>query len=300
MIRKINMLDHYGVIGGNQVKHSLSPVIHQTFAKQTGQLLRYEAIPVEHANQIFKVLHELHQKGFKGFSITMPFKESVYRYLKDHHYPVSERAENVKAVNTLMFLSNGQWQGDNTDGIGIVRDIVNNHQWVISGKRILVCGAGGAARGVVSELMRAVPRPQEMVIANRTLLRGKILVDELGYKDVVELREISESSPGHYDLHPSYALPFDLIVNAIAGGSFPELPDRVLAKDCYCYDLVYKTEKSIETAFLAWVKRQEIKAPEKSIHATDGLGMLVEQAAEAFYIWRGVKPDTQSVIAMLR
>ena len=196
------MLDRYAVIGGKQVKHSLSPKIHQAFAQQTGQSLQYEAIPVEYPTHVIQVLHSLQQRGFKGLNVTMPYKEQVFHYLKERSFPLSERAQNAKAVNTLLFLERGVWQGDNTDGIGFIRDVANNLAWEMSHKRVLIFGAGGAARGVVAELMRT--KPQQIVIANRTLLRGRQLVEELGYQDKIAVSELIEIKPGQYDLSPSF------------------------------------------------------------------------------------------------
>lgn len=269
------MTDHYAVIG-NPISHSKSPLIHTEFAKQTGQDLDYVSreIPLD---DFIGGIKQLQQEGFKGINITVPFKEQAWQLVENK----SAHAERAGAINTLVFNSDGSLYGDNTDGIGLCRDLVNNHAIQLNNKRILLLGAGGAARGVIEPLLGY--QPKELVIANRTASKAEQLADL--FADFGTLH-----GGGFEDLSGT----FDVIINATAAslkGEVPPLPDNILAAGGSCYDMMYSNS---DTAFVTWAKQHHASK------AIDGLGMLVEQAAEAFYIWRGVQPETHIVIHKIR
>lgn len=270
------MTDKYAVIG-NPIKHSKSPLIHCAFAKQTDQDLEYTAIevPVDELESSLIQLRDILK--LKGINITVPFKEQVWRQLNEK----SDRAERAGAVNTLVFNDDGSMFGDNTDGVGLCRDLTDNHGVKLKGKRILLLGAGGAARGVIAPLLAY--EPSELFVANRTTSKAEALADL--FSDLGNIK-----AGGFNDISPS----FDVIINATAAslqGEVPPLPDDLLAEKATCYDMMYSDN---DTAFISWAKQH---GAAKTI---DGLGMLVEQAAEAFHLWRGVKPDTAAVISLLR
>jgi shikimate dehydrogenase len=269
------MTDHYAVIG-NPIKHSKSPLIHTEFAKQTGQDLDYvtKEIPLD---GLIEGLKQLQQAGFKGINVTVPFKEQVWQAIENK----SEHATRAGAVNTVAFNDDGSLYGDNTDGIGLCRDLVDNHQIELSGKRLLLLGAGGAARGVIEPLLSY--QPIELIIANRTASKAQDLAEL--YADFGSI-----SGGGYDDLSGS----FDVIINATAAslhGEVPPLADDILNDNASCYDMMYSNE---DTAFIVWAKQH---GAAKTI---DGLGMLAEQAAEAFRIWRGVQPETKNIINKIR
>lgn len=270
------MTDRYAVIG-NPVGHSQSPRIHAAFARQTGQDLEYGRLlgePGRFAEQIREFL----AAGGKGLNVTLPFKGEAWR-LADESSP---RAEAAQAVNTLIALEGGRLLGDNTDGIGLVRDLEQNWGYDLSGKRLLLLGAGGAAQGVVWPLLER--RPERLLIANRTPDKARELVRRLASPGAL-------AGCGFDDL---VGEPFDLILNATSAGigdRVPQIPDGLLATGGWCYDLMYG---DLPTAFVRWGLEQG------AARAVDGLGMLVEQAAESFFLWRGVRPRTAEVIAELR
>jgi shikimate dehydrogenase len=262
---------------GNPVAHSKSPRIHQAFAIQTSQTLRYEAILVP-ADGFAYAVHVFRQAGGKGLNVTVPFKEEAWRLATVR----TARAELAGAVNTLSFSRSGEIHGDNTDGTGLLRDLEHNHVELAT-RRILILGAGGAVRGVIGPLMERYP--SSIVIANRTLERAETLIRQ--FSQFSQLSACSlEDLPGLGS--------FDLIINATSSGlhgELPALPDGLIHPQSCCYDMVYG---DAEPVFVKWAKQHGAHV------ALDGLGMLVEQAAEAFYVWRGVRPDTIPVIAMLR
>ncbi len=269
------MTDLYSVMG-NPINHSKSPQIHSAFAAQTRQDLLYTAqlVPVdgftEAAGKFFR-------HGGAGLNITVPFKEDAYRFATQH----SERALRAGAVNTLKKLDDGTVWADNTDGVGLVRDLTVNNRVVLQGKRILLLGAGGAVRGVLQPLLEQ--QPAELVIANRTLAKALQLAD-----DFADLGNIGGC--GFDDLQGS----FDVVINgtsASLAGELPPLPPTVIAAGSVSYDMMYG---SGITVFNQWAHNQGAAT------TIDGLGMLVEQAAEAFELWRGVRPQTANVIASLR
>lgn len=270
------MTDHYAVIG-NPVKHSQSPVIHAAFARQTGQDIDYIRLlaPLDDFNSTVK--NFFGQDG-KGLNVTVPFKEQAWA-LADQRSP---RAELAGAVNTLNMQDNGLLAGDNTDGVGLVRDIINNHGGQIHGKRLLVVGAGGAARGILGPLLDE--QPAQLIIANRTEAKAVELANHFSDSQLVEARRLDALSGKQ----------FDLIINGTSASlhnEVPALPDNIVATNGWCYDMMYTADA---TLFVRWGLEQ---GATKSV---DGLGMLVEQAAESFYIWRGVRPDTSEIITTLR
>ncbi len=267
-------VDSYAVMG-NPIAHSKSPAIHTLFADQTGQSLRYTANLVE-TDGFEKAVKDFFENGDLGLSITVPFKEEAWQLAKKR----TSRAEKAGAVNTLWQDDQGLLHGDNTDGLGLVADLKENNGVNINGARILVLGAGGAVRGVLEPLLSE--QPAELVIANRTLSKAEALVGLFPGEAV--------SSSSFEDIEGR----FDLIINGTAAslqGEMPPVPEHIVDNSTCCYDMMYGAE---ETVFNRWCRERGAK---KTI---DGLGMLVEQAAEQFSIWRGVRPDTRKVLDLLR
>lgn len=267
--------DQYAVMG-HPIAHSKSPRIHTLFAAQTGQNLEYRAILVE-PGDFAAAARAFHAAGGKGLNVTVPFKQDAWVFADI----LSVRAERAGAVNTLIFEPGGV-RGDNTDGPGLVRDLTVNHRYPLAEKRILLLGAGGAARGVLQPLL--AEQPAQLVIANRSV--EKALELTLRFNDLGRV-----SACGFAELAGRR---FDLIINATAAGlkdAVPPLPDDVLAAEGWCYDLMYGREP---TAFVRWGREH------RAVQSLDGLGMLVEQAAESFHLWRGIWPETGPVITALR
>jgi shikimate dehydrogenase len=270
------MIDRYAVMG-NPVAHSKSPRIHTLFASQTDQQLQYEALRVE-SGKLTDAVGNFLADGGKGLNITVPLKEEAWMLAHTR----SGRAERAGAVNTLVLDQSGKHFGDNTDGTGLLRDLLHNHGITLHKKRLLLVGAGGAARGVIEPLL--LEKPSLLVIANRTpekAIELSRLFCDLGHTEGCGLDDVAGQS-------------FDLIINATAAslaGQVPALPDSVVAKDSGCYDMMYADKP---TAFMDWAQQRG------AARCMDGLGMLVEQAAESFFLWRGVRPDTGPVIQALR
>lgn len=269
------MTDRYAVMG-NPIAHSKSPRIHALFAAQTGQDLVYEAILVPEGG--FAASAEAFcAAGGCGLNVTVPFKQDAYVWADR----LSTRAERAGAVNTLLPGADGTL-GDNTDGAGLVRDLEANLGCAIAGRRVLLLGAGGAARGALAPLLAAAPA--SLTIANRTPEKAAELALRFG--------DLGRCYGRAYDeLHGAR---FDLVIHATAAGladAVPPLPDDVLADGAWCYDMMYG---DAPTAFVRWAHAHG------AAHAADGLGMLVEQAAEAFLLWRGLRPDTGPVLRTLR
>ena len=268
-------MDRYGVFG-NPIGHSKSPLIHRLFAAQTGQQLSYEPLlaPLEDFGGF--------ARGFflegRGANVTVPFKEQALR-LADQ---LSARAQRAGAVNTLKKLDDGRLLGDNTDGSGLVHDLLDNAGVSLGGKRILLLGAGGAVRGVLEPLL--AQGPAALVIANRTVAKAEQLVHEFA-----DLGPLAASGFDWIDA------PVDLIINgtsaSLAGELPPIAPSLIAPGHTVCYDMMYAKEP---TAFNRWASEHG------AARTLDGLGMLVEQAAEAFHLWRGVRPDTAPVLQHLR
>jgi shikimate dehydrogenase len=269
------MVDRYAVIG-NPVEHSKSPLIHHAFAQQTGQAMRYEKVlaPIDGFKQ---TVMQLMQDGFKGANVTVPFKADAFA-LADH---LTERAQDAGAVNTLIFNEQGI-TGDNTDGIGLVRDIEQNLHLPIAGKRVLLIGAGGAADGVLYPIL--AQRPALLVIANRSLDKALKMVEKVETSGDFLL--VSVNAQAFDELQGQS---FDIVINATSTGisdtQLP-LPNGLLADGALAYDMMYGKE----TPFMRYAKAQG------AAKVVGGLGMLVEQAAEAFYVWRGVRPNSAALI----
>lgn len=275
------MTDRYAVFG-NPIAHSKSPLIHTAFAEQTRQDLLYERQLVE-PNKFIETARQFFASGGSGLNITVPFKLEAFE-LAD---VLSERAEAAGAVNTLKKMPDGKIYGDNTDGAGLLRDITHNLGWKIHGKRVLLLGAGGAVRGVIAPLL--AEQPSRIVIANRTLGKAEALVKDFSVgKSAQEIKLLRASS-----LH-IHARPFDIVINGTSAslqGAMPDLDPAILNPNACCYDMMYGAQL---TLFLQWAQRHGAK------EVVDGLGMLVEQAAESFYLWRGVRPETKAVMEQLR
>jgi len=274
------MTDSYAVFG-NPIAHSKSPIIHAEFAKQTGEDIAYDRQLVEEGKFI-EAARDFFTAGGCGLNITVPFKLDAFSFADQ----LTHRAQYAGAVNTLKKMPDGKILGDNTDGAGLLCDITKNLGWIIRGKRVLVLGAGGAVRGVMAPLL--AENPQRIVIANRTL--GKA-------EELVKLFTAGKSAQDSKILRASslqiHARPFDIVINgtsASLGGAMPDLSPAILASDACCYDMMYGKEL---TPFLQWAKNHGAKV-------ADGLGMLVEQAAESFYLWRNVRPETKPVMQLLR
>ncbi|MFG6668525.1 shikimate dehydrogenase [Halomonas sp. HNIBRBA4712] len=267
------MSERYCVLG-NPVAHSKSPLIHQAFAAQTGQLLEYtaELAPLDGFEAAWRAFCE---SGGRGANVTVPFKQEAFALCDT----LSERARRAGAVNTLINGQNGRIYGDNTDGIGLLRDLTA-HDVALAGKRVLVLGAGGAVRGALAPLL--AERPDELLIINRTGAKAEALARD--FADVGAVRG------GSYDALEGT---FDLVINATSAslsGELPPLPEGLFTPGGVAYDMMYGVEP---TVFLQWAKTQKAAT-------VDGLGMLVEQAAEAFFLWRNVRPETVPVRALLR
>lgn len=269
------MLDSYAVIG-NPVSHSKSPLIHTAFAQQTNQALQYGAI-LAPLDGFRETVESFRQQGGKGLNITVPFKLEAYQLATR----LTERASIAQAVNTLKF-ENDEILGDNTDGIGLVRDIEHNLGVAIADKRILLMGAGGAARGVILPLLQL--KPALLAIANRTVQKAQALQQQFSAHG-----HITAGSFMHFSSEN-----FDLIINATSASlhdALPELPIELFAHAVLAYDMMYSHEP---TRFLQFAQKNGAR------HIADGIGMLVEQAAESFLLWRGIRPQTKPVIAQLK
>lgn len=265
------MSDRYAVIG-NPVAHSKSPWIHSEFARATGQEIEYLRIEAPLA-EFAPTADAFRAAGGRGANVTLPFKAQAYLYCGG---AASERARAAEAVNTLIFEA-GAVRGDNTDGAGLLRDLSVNLGYVLAGKRVLLMGAGGAAQGVLGPLLAA--RPARLVIANRTVAKACSLAQRFG-----------ATAGGGYEALAGEV--FDLVVNATSAGlagEAPRLPEGAFAAGALAYDMVYGRD----TPFLAMARAAGARTH-------DGTGMLVEQAAESFLLWRGVRPDTAPVLAALR
>lgn len=269
-------IDRYAVFG-NPVKHSRSPQIHTLFAQQTKQSLIYTAELAE-IGEFHPAVRQFIKNNGKGINITVPFKEDAWQ-LADTH---SARAQRAGAVNTLMLQQDGSLYGDTTDGTGLIRDLQQNHHIQIKDKDILIIGAGGAVRGVLQALLEL--QPSSLLICNRTKQKALQLAED--FSDLGNIRgcgldEIDQSS-------------FDIVINGTSAslkGDLLPLPDTIFRKNSCSYDMMYSAEA---TPFMKW------SIDNGAEQVFDGLGMLVEQAAESFFIWRGVKPETKTVIKHIR
>ncbi|MEP3349999.1 MAG: shikimate dehydrogenase [Marinomonas sp.] len=263
-------MDQYAVFG-NPIAHSKSPDIHMHFAKETQQDINYTRIlgdDIEFENQV----RAFFEKGGKGLNVTSPFKDRAFAMCD----VLSQRAQKAGAVNTLMIGKNGELFGDTTDGVGMVRDIIETHQQSLKDKRILIIGAGGAVQGILDNVL--AENPKSVTIANRTVEKAQVLAEKFGC-----LASSFEALEGA----------FDLIINgtsASRSSSLPPLKDELANENTWCYDMTYGKGT---TVFLQW-------AIDHGATGADGLGMLVGQAAESFYIWRQVRPDMASLLNAMR
>lgn len=269
-------MDHY-VVAGNPVEHSLSPLIHAEFARQTGQAMTYGRVlwPLD---GVADAARELAASGVVACNVTVPFKFDAYHLAA----VASERATLAEAANVLVFDAGG-WRADNTDGIGLIDDLTRHAGIEISGRRVLLIGAGGAAAGALGPLL--AERPAELVVVNRSVARAHALVARhrmAAGSTALRAAGLEQGGTG-----------FDLVVNAssssLQGAPVP-VPTQVLAPGATAFDMMYGAPA---LPFLDWATRH-------GAHGRDGLGMLVAQAAFAFEGWRGVRPDTAPVLAMLR
>ncbi|CAM2901044.1 shikimate 5-dehydrogenase [Legionella steigerwaltii] len=263
------MSQRFAVIG-NPIAHSLSPIIHQCFAKQVNIQLTYEKIKAEDPS-FEQIVSDFFAQNGKGLNITLPFKQRAFEMAQQRSF----RCKQAGAANTLWMEAN-QLHADNTDGIGLIRDL--SRYISVEGKRVLILGAGGAARGIVYPLLEN--DPSELIIANRTLTKAEEFQRAFPQTKCVSFNEIKGQ--------------FDLVINATSAGlagEFVALPDECMSAKPFCYDLSYKQHSA--TAFVQYAR-------ELDCDAADGLGMLVEQAAEAFFIWNGIMPETKEVLTFLR
>ena len=276
------MTDSYVVVG-NPIAHSKSPQIHARFAEQTGQDMRYATL-LAPLDGFAATVDAFRRGGGLGMNVTVPFKLEAFE-LCAHR---TDRAELAGAVNTLWFDDDAGIGGDNTDGVGLCRDLEVNHGVTLKGARVLLLGAGGAALGAVGPLLDAGPR--ELTVANRTEAKARDLVERAVRVRGGDTGEILRACPLD-GLRDGY---FDVAVNATAAslaGELPAVSPDVMAPGSACYDMMYAAEP---TPFVRWGERAGARL------SLDGLGMLVEQAAESFLRWRGVRPDTRPAIEALR
>jgi shikimate dehydrogenase len=270
------MTDRYAVIG-NPVAHSRSPDIHKAFALETSQDIEYQKL-LAPKDDFARLVQAFRSAGGRGANITVPFKEEAARLADE----LSDRARAAGAVNTLCFGPQGIF-GDNTDGVGLVHDLTINLGHAIAGKRVLLVGAGGAARGVLRPLL--LQKPAALVVVNRTDARARDLVAQFAREapEMLSHAPIAALAIGH----------FDIVINATAAslaGEALQLPAGVCTNQALAYDMVYARG---DTPFMAAARLNGARV-------ADGLGMLVEQAAESFFLWRGVRPATRPVLEALR
>lgn len=275
MVIEAKTIDRYGVMG-YPVSHSRSPVIHRLFALQTGQDMQYELLQVP-PFKLETAVRQFQRTGGKGLNITVPHKQEAVKLVDK----LGERARTAGAVNTLSFQDGGI-VGENTDGIGLLRDLVINHSINIEGANILILGAGGSTRGILGPLLEM--QPNSLRIANRTLAKADALVERFG--------SIGPVSACRFDDVPT-TQPYDLVINATSAGlhgDTPPYPAAAITEKTFCYDLSYGLTA---TPFSVWARKAG------AIKSVIGWGMLVEQAAESFHIWRDIRPDTEPVLRQL-
>ena len=269
-------MDRYAVVG-NPVAHSKSPQIHEAFARATGEALTYERL-LAPLGGLAQAVSSFAEAGGRGLNVTVPFKLDALA-IAAH---ASDRAQAAGACNTLA-RQGSQWYADNTDGAGIVHDLTVNHAVTLADADVLVLGAGGAARGIVIPLF--AQRPRSVVISNRTPAKAHALAERFGSRGPLSA-VAPEALAGRR---------FDVVINATSAGLHADSgwvwPDGIFAAGAFAYDMIYG---DAPTAFLRWAGAQGVE------HSADGLGMLIEQAAESFMLWRGVRPPTAGVFELLR
>jgi shikimate dehydrogenase len=269
-------IDQYGVVG-HPVGHSRSPFIHGLFAKQTGQRMAYRLYDVLPDDFVPRTTG-FFAGGGRGLNVTVPHKQAAAAFAQS----LTPRAEQARAVNTLAVQPDGSILGDNTDGVGLARDLTRNLGVVVAGLRVLILGAGGATRGIVAPLLELAPAA--LTIANRTVDRARVVA--ASFADLGPVKGCG--------FHEIEARPWDLVINATAAslaGGRPDITPAVIGANTICYDLAYGQEL---TPFLSWA------LAEGAAGAHLGWGMLVEQAAESFHLWRGVRPETHAVLEVLK
>lgn len=267
-------MDFYKVYG-NPIKQSKSPLIHAEFAKQTQQAIEYTSQCSE-MDSFEQDIQDFINAGGKGCNVTMPFKERAFNLAIN----TTERAQLAQAANTLSFLPDGTIEADTTDGPGLINDLLAN-QISMQNKRILIIGAGGATRGVIQPLLEQ--NPSSLTITNRTLSKASLLAERFAHLGPIEAKALDKLDSG-----------YDLVINSTSASLSNELPpigSHIFKVGGYAYDMVYLDKP---TVFVKWAQQNGVSL------ALDGLGMLVGQAAESFYIWRGVKPDILPVVDLLR
>lgn len=272
------MTDKYAVLG-NPIAHSKSPMIHAAFAKQTNQDMQYEAI-LSPLDSFADTVRRLKAEGYKGLNVTVPFKFEAY-HLASQHKP---SAMNAEAANTLM-LDSENIVADNTDGVGLVTDIQKNFAVALQGKRVLMIGAGGAAQGVALDIAKNAPAL--FVVVNRSMDKVSAMQRKL---EPIKDDAVTRITASTFEALGGEV--FDIVINATSTGltdSVLPIPDSIFSESTLAYDMMYGRE----TPFMKQARTAGAKV-------ADGLGMLVEQAAEAFYCWRGVRPDTQPVMQQMR
>lgn len=273
------MTDKYAVVG-YPIGHSKSPLIHRLFAEQTGQDITYEAILIDSEDTSFEwAISDLKNRGYRGINITVPYKLDAFEYANE----LSSRAQTAHAVNTFSFEAEGITNGDNTDGIGLINDIEINGNRPFKNQSVLILGAGGAVQGIMEPLLEK--QPKSVHIANRTAKRAEVL----GARFTIE---IPITASGWDDIPEQN---YDIIINGTSASldnKLPPISTSVIGSNSLVYDMMYGSEPTI---FMDWAKQAQ-----PSCQTMDGLGMLVGQAAEAFYLWRGVRPETAPVIEEVR
>ena len=268
--------DRYAVIG-NPIAHSRSPDIHQLFAQQTGEHIRYEKILAE-PGDFEATVTRFFEAGGRGLNVTLPFKGQAFEFVTQR----TNLAEHAGAVNTLIVQDDGTCLGANTDGTGLLRDLKKSLRLSIQDKRILILGAGGATWGIVEPLLHE--KPGALMIANRTPAHAEALVERFSAAGPIQSCALDAISPE----------PYDLIVHATSAAlqhQDLDLPGAIVGPRTCCYDLIYSESP---TPFMRWALAQQ------AAQVTDGFGMLLEQAAESFYLWRGKRPDTAMAYNSLR
>ena len=266
-------MNYYAVMG-RPVAHSRSPFLFKCFSEQTHQPLHYEAIEAT-PDTLLSELHRFQQRGGKGVNITLPLKETAYKLASE----LSERARTAKAVNVISIGSSpSSFYGDNVDGIGLIRDLTHYYQYPLTGKRVLVIGAGGAVRGILPALLNEAPA--KTTIVNRTVAKALALASEFGVNASTWDQLSGET--------------YDLVINGTSASLTQTplpLPDGILSQTACCYDMVYGQHHPL---FLQWAEKNG------ALLSCDGLGMLIEQAAETFYLWHGIKPETLSIRSIMK
>ena len=287
----------YGVVG-NPVAHSLSPVIHRLFAEQTGETLTYKAIEAP-LDGFSETVERFFAAGGAGLNVTVPFKQEAFALARRH----SARARLAGAANTL-WLEDGALYADNTDGAGLIADLKKNHQVPLKGRHILLLGAGGVARGALPSLLAEAPA--SITLANRTVSKAEAIVaaltaapDAATDTTPIAVTDTAAGEPRPVLSARSYTdleeARYDLIINATSlglHGDTPPVPPQSMAPDCCCYDMQYSIE--VPTPFQTWARANG------AAQAIDGLGMLIEQAAESFRQWHTTRPDTAPILTALR